>query len=139
MTPPSRARIGATGMAVPEKVVTNADFERIVETTDEWITSFRTMLDRKEIGWTFWPYKKLTTKSSCVVTVKAPKDWEKIAAYANLPRTSYEDVRKARLDPKLVEAAFAELLENVRIERCEVNRGYLAALGLDSKVTVAGK
>ena len=38
MTAPSRARIGATGMAVPEKVVTNADFERIVETTDEWIT-----------------------------------------------------------------------------------------------------
>jgi aryl-phospho-beta-D-glucosidase BglC (GH1 family) len=107
------------------------------ENTDEWITSFRTMLDRKEIGWTFWPYKKMTDKGSCVVTVPEPKDWAKIRAYANLPRTSYEDVRKARLDPKMVEAAFAELLENVRLERCEVNRGYLTALGLDSKVTVA--
>ena len=48
MRPPtSRAVIGATGMFVPEKVVTNADFERIVETTDEWITSRTGIKERR--------------------------------------------------------------------------------------------
>lgn len=33
------AAITGWGMAVPEKVLTNADFETMVETSDEWITS----------------------------------------------------------------------------------------------------
>lgn len=45
--PPSRAMITATGMSVPDKVVTNADFERIVETTDEWITSRTGIRERR--------------------------------------------------------------------------------------------
>lgn len=33
------ARIAGTGHAVPETILTNADLERIVDTTDEWITT----------------------------------------------------------------------------------------------------
>jgi 3-oxoacyl-[acyl-carrier-protein] synthase III len=33
------ARIVGTGSYVPEKILTNADFERMVETSDEWIVS----------------------------------------------------------------------------------------------------
>ena len=29
------------------------------ENTDEWIGSFRTLLERNNVGWCFWPYKKL--------------------------------------------------------------------------------
>ena len=32
-----RAAIIGLGAAVPEKVLTNADFERILDTSDEWI------------------------------------------------------------------------------------------------------
>ena len=35
--PPIRAAITALGRYVPERVVTNADLEKIVDTTDEWI------------------------------------------------------------------------------------------------------
>jgi len=28
------------------------------ENTDEWISSYRTLLEQNEIGWCFWPYKK---------------------------------------------------------------------------------
>jgi 3-oxoacyl-[acyl-carrier-protein] synthase III len=38
MTKPLRAAIKGLGTAVPKKVMTNADFERLVETSDEWIT-----------------------------------------------------------------------------------------------------
>ena len=43
----SRAVIRATGMAVPEKVVTNADFEQIVDTSDEWITTRTGIKERR--------------------------------------------------------------------------------------------
>ncbi|MBC8018713.1 MAG: 3-oxoacyl-ACP synthase, partial [Verrucomicrobia bacterium] len=33
-----RARISGTGSALPEKILTNLDLERMVETSDEWIT-----------------------------------------------------------------------------------------------------
>jgi len=44
---PTRSVIAATGMAVPEKVVTNADFERIVDTSDEWITARTGIKERR--------------------------------------------------------------------------------------------
>ena len=33
------AAIAGTGRAVPERLLTNADLETLVETTDEWITT----------------------------------------------------------------------------------------------------
>lgn len=38
MNKPLRAVIKGMGVAVPHKVLANADFEKIVDTTDEWIT-----------------------------------------------------------------------------------------------------
>ena len=43
-----RARIRGTGHALPKKVLTNADLEKIVETTDEWITA-RTGIKERHI------------------------------------------------------------------------------------------
>lgn len=43
----SRAVIRATGMSVPDKIVTNADFERILDTSDEWITSRTGIKERR--------------------------------------------------------------------------------------------
>ncbi len=45
----SRARIVGTGMAVPEKVLTNADLEQLVDTSDEWILS-RTGIRERHIA-----------------------------------------------------------------------------------------
>src|SRR5487761_2430075 len=46
---PIYARIIATGSALPERVVTNADLEKIVDTTDEWIHS-RTGIRQRHIA-----------------------------------------------------------------------------------------
>ena len=43
------ARIAGTGRYLPEKVLTNADIEKIVDTTDEWIRS-RTGIARRHIA-----------------------------------------------------------------------------------------
>jgi 3-oxoacyl-[acyl-carrier-protein] synthase-3 len=34
-----RAKITGTGFSVPEKRLTNADLEKMVDTSDEWITA----------------------------------------------------------------------------------------------------
>ncbi|HEV7166174.1 MAG TPA: beta-ketoacyl-ACP synthase III [Gammaproteobacteria bacterium] len=42
------ARIAGTGRGLPERILTNADLEKIVDTTDEWIRS-RTGIERRHI------------------------------------------------------------------------------------------
>ena len=42
------SRIAGTGRYLPEKVLTNADLEKMVETTDEWIRS-RTGIERRHV------------------------------------------------------------------------------------------
>lgn len=43
------ARITGTGKAVPEQIITNADLERIVDTSDEWITTRTGIKERRII------------------------------------------------------------------------------------------
>ena len=44
------ARIVGTGRAVPETVLTNADLERIVDTSDEWITTRTGIKERRVVA-----------------------------------------------------------------------------------------
>jgi len=44
---PRRARLAALGAHVPERVVTNADLERMVDTSDAWITSRTGIRERR--------------------------------------------------------------------------------------------
>ena len=44
------AAITGWGMSVPEKVLTNTDLERMVETSDEWIMSRTGIRERRIVG-----------------------------------------------------------------------------------------
>ena len=46
MKPPASAKIAGTGMYVPEQIMTNEDFARIVHTNDEWIVQRTGMKER---------------------------------------------------------------------------------------------
>ena len=59
----NRARIVGTGAAVPEKVLSNADLEKLVETSDEWITS-RTGIKERRIVSEGEKFSDLCTKAS---------------------------------------------------------------------------
>jgi endoglucanase len=101
------------------------------ENTDVWITKFRTLLETNDIGWTFWPYKKLA-KNSAFVTVTPPENWDQIIAFAKLPRGTgaAEERLKARPDQPVIDKAFADLLTDIELNHATVNPGYLQALGL---------
>jgi aryl-phospho-beta-D-glucosidase BglC (GH1 family) len=99
------------------------------ENTDEWITSFRALLERNRIGWCFWPYKKLDA-TSCVASIKKPSEWDAVVTFADNPRATFEDVRKNRPPKDQVDRALAAYLEQVKLKNCKINEGYLKALGL---------
>jgi len=101
------------------------------ENSDEWIAKFVKVLEKNDIGWAFWPYKKMQ-EPSAIVSIVPPAGWEKIVEFAKLPRgTAHVEERlKARPEQETIARAFAELLENIRVENCRINQGYIKALGL---------
>jgi endoglucanase len=99
------------------------------ENTDEWIDSFRKLLNAHDIGWCFWPYKKMDA-TSCIVSINRPEDWADIISFADGPRTTFEEVRKRRPPKEKVQKALNEYLERIKFANCRVNQGYLKGLGL---------
>jgi endoglucanase len=99
------------------------------ENTNEWISDFRKTLERNEIGWCFWPYKKLDSERG-IVSIKKTIEYEAIIEFANGGRTSFEDIRENRPDIELVRKALSDYLENCKLQNCKINKEYLEALGL---------
>ena len=99
------------------------------ENSDVWIDSFRGLLEAHDIGWCFWPYKKLDA-TSCIASVNPPEDWAAIVGFMEGPRNTFEEVRKHRPPKERVQKALNDYLERIKFANCRVNHGYLKALGL---------
>ena len=99
------------------------------ENTDVWIAAWRRLQERNSIGWCFWPYKKMDSPR-CIITFDKPADWDVIAAYANGPRTTFEEIRKSRPDIEQVHKALEELLGLCTFKHSRLNKGYAEALGI---------
>ncbi len=99
------------------------------ENNDQWIKEFRTTLEDNNIGWCFWPYKKLEATSN-VVSINKPEDYDLIINFAESDRNSYEKIRNNKPDAAKTKKILAEYLENIKMKNCKVNKGYLNALGL---------
>ncbi|MEA4809300.1 glycoside hydrolase family 5 protein [Macellibacteroides fermentans] len=99
------------------------------ENTDEWVGGFRRLMERNNMGWHFWPFKKLE-KTSCMVHIKKPANWDLIVEYTQKPRNNFNEIRVARPDQELVKKAMLELLENIKFAHCIKNQGYIKALGM---------
>ncbi|MDR3734377.1 MAG: glycoside hydrolase family 5 protein [Acidobacteriaceae bacterium] len=101
------------------------------ENTDEWVQDFRQLLEKNQINWAFWPYKKMESGSS-PVTFSAPPQWDKItyfAAHGWATDVKHSALRE-RPTPAEIHAAFDGLLQNIQFTHSKPNPGYLKALGL---------
>ena len=103
------------------------------ENSDDWISFFRTLLEKNDLGWCFWPYKKVDAPS-CVASINLPADWDEIVNFANNPRTTFEEVRKSRPAKEKIKNALDGFLENMKLANCRLNRGYLNALGVGETI-----
>ncbi len=97
--------------------------------TDEWQAAFCDVLEDNNIGYTFWPYKKLD--SSCMNGITRPADWDSIVAFAEAPRDSYKAIREARPDTALARKALREFVENSRFENCTPQKSYIKSIKLN--------
>ncbi|MDE6235532.1 MAG: glycoside hydrolase family 5 protein [Muribaculaceae bacterium] len=63
--------------------------------TNEWQSNFVDVLVDNNIGYTFWPYKKIANSSMTGVDV--PEGWkEELVEFVEAPRGSYGEIREAR-------------------------------------------
>jgi len=101
------------------------------ENQDSWIAQFRKMLEKNDVGWAFWPYKKMDATSSAVSFAR-PVDWDEIVTFAALPAAmgAAEDLMKKRPSLEHSRAALEDLLEKIKIQNCRANPGYLQSLGM---------
>ena len=102
------------------------------ENKDQWVSEFRMLLEKNNVGWHFWPYKKLDNTAG-IITFKIPDGYQAFLDYAESDRTTFEAIRKAR--PASVESikkALDGFLENSKFSNCNPNTGYIKALGLGS-------
>ena len=101
------------------------------ETGMPWIRDFRRLVEAQDIGWCFWPYKKLGA-DTCIASVTPPEGWATITAFSKEPRTHYADLRRTAPPQEAARRMLDALLQNIRLQRCHVNRPYLEALGLNA-------
>lgn len=99
------------------------------ENEDVWIDSFRQLLEKHELGWCFWPYKKMDSTRGIAQFPKT-KEWDEIIKYAETPKKNFEEIRKAKPARQTVKKALEDLLENIKFKNCTINQGYVKALGL---------
>jgi endoglucanase len=98
------------------------------ENTDQWISAWTRLMVKNNIGYHYWPYKKMKNPS-CMVSIKVPENWDKIVEYAEGPRKTFSEIRSRRPDPKIVKKAMYDLIENIRFKNCQVNKSYVKAIG----------
>lgn len=99
------------------------------ENTDQWIAAWTRLMNRNNIGWTYWPYKKMGRPSS-MLTIPTPENWDKIVEFTEAPRTNFDEIRKARPDQEMVKKAMLQLVENCKFGNCKVNEDYIKAMGM---------
>lgn len=98
--------------------------------SNEWMAEFCKIMEDNNIGWTFWPYKKMD--GSSFVAVKAPLNWDSIVAFSEAPRSSYKEIRDVRPNQKMSRKTMMDLVESCKFKNNVIQDSYIRALGLSS-------
>jgi|GEM_PF-301752 len=88
------------------------------ENSNNWIADAETLVNKYNIGWAIWPYKKMSSVSS-VSSFNQPVNWAAFANYVN---------GGAMPSAAAGQAILNELLQNIKVSNCTINNGYLYAL-----------
>lgn len=92
----------------------------------EWLyTAFR-LYESQEIGWNFWPWKKIETLTS-PLSVIAPSGWDEIRGFAHSEKMVSQERAKS---------IFTELLHNFRVENCVWRQEVVAALFAENPTVI---
>ena len=88
------------------------------------------MLKANNIGYTFWPYKKVD--ESCMMGIRRPEGWDSIVVkYSETSRNTYSEWREARPHQATFCRLLQEFADNCRFERCLPQASYIESMGMD--------
>ena len=97
--------------------------------TMEWQSRFVETMKANNIGYTFWPYKKID--SSCMMGIERPELWDSIVVkFSETPRGTYKEWREARPDQQVARRVLMQYVENSRFDRCRRQDDYIRSMGL---------
>jgi len=97
--------------------------------TMEWQHDFVKVLKDNNIGYTFWPYKKVD--ESCMMGIKRPEGWDSIVVkYSETSRNTYQEWREARPNQAQFRQLLKQFAENCRFENCTPQAKYIQSMGL---------
>jgi len=99
------------------------------ENTNEWIAAWTRLMIKNNIGYTYWPYKKMGSERG-MVTIPTPENWQLVIDFAESPRSTYSEIREARPDQEVAKAAMLEFLEYCKFKNCLKNPEYIRAMGM---------
>lgn len=99
------------------------------ENTYAWIKSYCKLMDENNIGWHFWPFKRLDSER-CIVAVPKPANWDKLVEFTKQDRNGFDKIRKNRPNQAEVKAILDDYIEKMKFKNCVKNTGYVEALGL---------
>ncbi len=100
--------------------------------SDRWMSSFVDVMRANNIGYTFWPYKKLGDSSMTGAAV--PEGWrEHVVAFVEAPRGSYGEIRQARklCSQQQGRELLYKYIENARADKMLIHQSYIDAIQLD--------
>jgi hypothetical protein len=92
----------------------------------EWMTDFVRTMKANNMGYTFWPYKKLGESS--FVGIRKPAYWQKIIDFAEADRSTYAKIRQARPNQDSARTALMEYAENSKFINCVPENKYIECL-----------
>jgi len=103
------------------------------ENNNEWISTFRATLEENNIGWHYWPYKKMDNER-CIIQYKRPAGYDAIIRYTDSVKKNFGDIRKFRpSDMIAVKKALEEFVDNCFFNNCIFNKEYMEALGFKTQ------
>lgn len=97
--------------------------------TNEWMSSFVKAMEDNNIGWHFWPYKKLG--GSSFVSIPTPENWDLVVDFVEADRSSYKSIREARPNQEIAKKAMLDFIENSKFQNNIITKDYIQALGLN--------
>lgn len=102
--------------------------------TDEWQAKMCHVLRDQNIGYTFWPYKKI--EGSCMMAFPKPEGWDSvIVKFSETPRTSFKEWREARPDQAKARQLLMQFIEGAKFEHCIPQTSYIRSIGLEIQHT----
>lgn len=97
--------------------------------TMQWQADMCQVLKDNNIGYTFWPYKKMG--DSCMNGIVEPEGWrETVIKYSETPRGTFSEFREARPNQALARQLLMQFAENALFANCQPQTDYIESMSL---------